>query len=166
VLLALAFLRLPPLSTYTLLSRQMSSSGGRSSLIGVCISLISNILISLALNCQKLAHVRLEREEDDKQGSHITRNDGGDEESQRLLNNDNSTQSTRQYGGYQSGSQKSRRNSRAGQEAATAANGSEERDHAGKSSNDGMSTTFLRSRLWWLGICLMTLGEMGNFTCE
>jgi hypothetical protein len=141
----------------------MSKSSGRSSLIGVAISLAGNVLISLALNCQKLAHVRLEKE--GQEGDYEEQSVGGnDEESQRLLGEPNSSQSAGQ-GDYGSG----RRESTSSQRTLKT-NGTDGSPGAATESqeveNDSMSTTFLRSRLWWLGICLMTLGELGNFLCE
>lgn len=133
----------------------MSESSGRSSLIGVAISLIGNILISLALNCQKLAHVRLEKESEEEGEESAQRGVGNDEERQTLLS------TTERPDGY---------GSQSGSNAALKANGltghqsgvdEEQQEH-----NDSMSTEFLRSRLWWLGISLMTLGEFGNFLCE
>ncbi len=36
----------------------------------------------------------------------------------------------------------------------------------GSGSNHAMGAGYLRSKLWWLGLGLMTLGEFGNFLCE
>lgn len=139
-------------------SKAMSSKiSSRSSLIGVAISLIGNILISLALNCQKLAHVRLEQQKDEEQGAtsngnQQNRSDAAGE-SQRLLDG---RDDARTYGDGVNGMQRQR----------TKTNGSvadEEADRLTK--DDAMPTEFLKSRLWWLGISLMTLGEFGNFLC-
>ena len=124
----------------------MSDSSGRSTLIGVAISLAGNILISLALNCQKLAHVRLEQE-----------GDNGDEESQRLLQPARANGET--AGSYGSGVAASSSGDAAARSPRTT-------KPPGGQDSEGMSTKFLRSRLWWVGISLMVLGEFGNFLCE
>ncbi|UZJ53122.1 hypothetical protein CBS101457_002442 [Exobasidium rhododendri] len=136
----------------------MTGSSGRSSLIGVAISLVGNILISLALNCQKLAHVRLEQQGKDVE--QVKPQTSHDEESRTLLNRSDTTGSSRKYGSDVTQSpphtkQTAKNNNSGGSQHV----GSEDEE----GHQEGMSTTFLRSRLWWLGISLMTLGEFGNF---
>lgn len=133
----------------------MPSGSGRSSLIGVAISLIGNILISLALNCQKLAHVRLEKESNESEQSQ-GHESGSSEENQALVEISGSSQGVHNYGTSQNVDHGKKIN------GAIQTHDEEGQGH----QNENMSTTFLRSRLWWVGISLMTLGEFGNFLCE
>lgn len=136
----------------------MPSGSGRSSLIGVAISLIGNILISLALNCQKLAHVRLEREGNDGGGEQqALGQENGSSENQALLHPSTSSQNSPNYGTSQGGPDHGKKTNGASQTHNEEGQGPQ---------NESMSTTFLKSKLWWVGISLMTLGEFGNFLCR
>lgn len=136
----------------------MPSGSGRSSLIGVAISLIGNILISLALNCQKLAHVRLEREGNNDGGEQqALGQENGSSENQALLHPSTSSQNSPNYGTSQGGPDHGKKTNGASQTHNEEGQGPQ---------NESMSTTFLKSKLWWVGISLMTLGEFGNFLCR
>lgn len=125
---------------------------GRSSLIGVAISLTGNVLISLALNCQKLAHIRLEKEESNEASQPDRQQNEGSDERQRLLAD------AAQGRSYKSANQPKING--------TCGNAQDDDDQDDNAQEEGMSTKFLKSRLWWIGISLMTLGEFGNFLCE
>lgn len=121
-----------------------------SSLIGIVTAIVGNILISFALNIQRYAHIKLNKEwaakkekarkrslgystaEDSSNGHHNIGEDehNDDEEDDPLRMSFNST-----------GSRLSSR------------------------SNDGQKndSNYLQSPYWWGGIVLMTLGEAGNF---
>lgn len=141
---------------------------GRSSLIGVSISLAGNILISLALNCQKLAHLRLQNEaRTDKVAS------ASDSESAESSNEEEADEVTvlinkrgervQQYDGRKADRQAAGEHSNAGEEASCVGDRGREQDD---DVADRLSTDFLHSRLWWLGLALMSLGELGNFLCK
>ncbi|PWZ01560.1 DUF803-domain-containing protein [Testicularia cyperi] len=102
----------------------MHIASSSKTLIGVAVAVAGNVTISVALNCQKLAHLRLERE-------------------QNLSN-----------GAQHANSQASSSN---------ASDSTSRKPSPRDSNSNGMDTMFLRSKLWWLGIALMTLGEGGNF---
>lgn len=122
--------------------------------IGVVVAVAGNVTISLALNCQKLAHTRLQKEQDDH-------SDGASDQG-----SSNREQDDRQ-------GRRSSKQSSSNSGVATAQNGHAHTDHHdgngqnghGKSSENGngMDTMFLQSKLWWLGLALMTIGEGGNF---
>lgn len=75
--------------------------------LGLGCTLLSNVVISLALNCQKLAHLQLQAK---------ARAGGAPDEHTPLR-------------------------------------------------APARPRSYVRSRLWWLGLLLMALGETGNFVC-
>ncbi|PWN37835.1 DUF803-domain-containing protein [Meira miltonrushii] len=154
-------------------------TSGRNSLIGVAISLAGNVLISLALNCQKLAHTRMQREAQGLDPNFLS-DEEEESESQPLQKSSRSPSSSGrgQDVGYGSTSSlpkptnannsppKSRQMSRSSSVSA----GSGKRKSTSESDGENnepnrkeVNTEFLRSRLWWLGLGLMSLGEFGNF---
>lgn len=106
--------------------------------IGVVVAVAGNVTISLALNCQKLAHTRLQK-------SHQQQDDSA-QASQSIDHHDSAPKPS---------------------DNANEANGHAEQDtsshSSGSSNGNGMDTEFLHSKLWWLGLALMTIGEAGNF---
>ncbi|KAJ0116510.1 hypothetical protein J7T55_007490 [Diaporthe amygdali] len=132
-----------------------------SSLIGIVTAIVGNILIALALNVQRYAHIQLHRErvrerERAKQALKNAKNGGprtgygsvdepqdgantpnGDDEAQGAQESDPLTQS------FQSGDSRWSEN-----------------------SDDDITKhpkNYLQSPSWWLGQILITVGEMGNF---
>ncbi|KAI0092470.1 magnesium transporter NIPA-domain-containing protein [Irpex rosettiformis] len=185
---------------------------------GISVAIIGNILISLALNCQKLAHRRLERErelqraknigkdtnrrsngingnrqdtahefdEQEEDGEltptglplrHVSSFHGLEEqsESQPLLPRSHSDAiTTRRVPLFRRlFSWNKRRDSLEGynhsltpvdvvvDEPSSAS--IREASQAGRDSEDGNESDYLRSKLWWFGFTLMNIGEMGNF---
>ncbi|PWN87102.1 DUF803-domain-containing protein [Acaromyces ingoldii] len=208
------------------LAKGGDASSSRSSLIGVAISLGGNILISLALNCQKLAHLRLQEQgqaeaqthdgaksgdedenEDEVEQSHrpaltSSSSSEADDETSRLLkspskksaydslSSSSSSVSTKRnrsrsgsltnggHGRYPSKAKHSKRPSHTSQSQAVIENGGElgrdeegddeegegeEREEEEEGETPGPTAKFLRSKLWWLGMGLMVVGEFGNF---
>lgn len=115
-----------------------------------------NILISLAINVQKYAHIRLDREERRhqlelrKQAHENTGQQNGD--SSGSGEEDNNEERPLLGNGM------NRQNSNGTNESGSSAYSHE--DHAVKKSG---GAKYLTSPLWWLGIILMCLGECGNF---
>jgi hypothetical protein len=102
---------------------------GWASFIGIVICLCGNVIISFALNIQRLAHERIQT---------------------RLAKK-----------------KRRARAHRAGQEIESGGNGE---DYTGRpQSKDGdeeegdEGTQYLKSHLWWTGLVLMCIGEVGNF---
>ncbi|CEH13035.1 Uncharacterized conserved protein [Ceraceosorus bombacis] len=202
----------------------MPESDAQSTFIGVAICLCANVVISLALNCQKLAHVRIQQdgEHDADQGATSSRSrqgteyqsdselenggDGGDaggardvlgvvvvmerERAKRTAQrehlpllaptNAENGSGTLDYGssGSQGGTQtSSERSSPNESRSRSSASPTKPRKKRRSDSSDvdaqphcehdhdqqGPTTDYLRSKLWWLGMGLMVLGESGNF---
>lgn len=162
------------LSSFELLDRlhnytSDSANGGWSSLIGIVTAIIGNILISFALNTQRYAHIRLNRERLEEEEKH--RHVGGQK-----------ARSGR-YGTTAGGVAEERMKWKgsSGREDQDGIPGQDAREsdpliHSRKSSSSSQSTirptkqqgsshekSYLRSPYWWLGIALMTVGECGNF---
>ena len=159
---------LEPAHSYGALPAQWSS------LVGIVTAIIGNILISFALNTQRYAHIRIDREFKDQQDPDAKSVQG------RL------TPKLRNYGAVvqqeEAAEERQRINERA--EVLSELVGRDQEDGKptmnGKhqasddDSQDGHNDTkeeesrphrksYLQSPYWWLGISLMTVGETGNF---
>lgn len=161
-------------------------SEGWSSLIGIITAIIGNILISFALNMQRYAHIRLEREWQEKEAQRKKRvasfRDGPESGSEQSAKKKSSkkyhaprhTDHTVQNGreGLDEGviateadpllgaksTARSHTNSRPRlQSTDTSSSDGEEAEEAYKQKS------YLKSAWWWAGIILMTTGEAGNF---
>ena len=148
------------------------SSRGWSSLIGVVTAICGNILISFALNTQRYAHIRLNREaaRQEKQkaarskitpsASYGTQQAEVSEEFERrsarpepnedaLGDVNGSTETDPLIGGVH------RRKVSASSEETARADDSE--------ADSKKEKSYLKSPIWWLGILMMVAGEAGNF---
>ncbi|KAF8528975.1 magnesium transporter NIPA-domain-containing protein [Hysterangium stoloniferum] len=138
------------------------------SLIGIGVAVGGNVLISLALNCQKLAHKRLEVEKRKLRESSITITSPAPhqtelDERHPLLEGPNHTQL---YAATHS--PRSRRPHVVVPEHARVSRHSVPLDHAFDENRveevaTHNETDYLRSKLWWFGLILMNIGEFGNF---
>ncbi|KAK2766095.1 hypothetical protein FQN54_007610 [Arachnomyces sp. PD_36] len=170
-----------------------NGGGGRypidewSSFIGITTSIAGNILISFALNIQRYAHIRIEREWAQrrswwKKGLAERRNA-----------NANGRQSTSTYGAVGNGDEDrddeeegsdEQRYTRRRREGSSGEDDEEEDEDDGTSDTDRLQRSllsdqtltsfekdspgterksYLKSPYWWAGIILMTTGEAGNF---
>ncbi|KAL6239628.1 hypothetical protein BDW75DRAFT_197883 [Aspergillus navahoensis] len=133
-----------------------------SSLIGIITALAGNILISLALNIQRYAHIRIEKEWEHEK---LQRELGWKRTNRRSsygavdgpvqgerYEDDLSGQSER-YRDDISDQEDDLPDSPVSERTAEPENGSPQRRRK----------SYLRSPYWWAGIILMTLGETGNF---
>lgn len=147
-----------------------------SSLVGIITSIVGNILISVALNTQRYAHIKIDQEYRDKQ----------DPEAKKARKN--LPKSLRQYGAVVQQEEVAEERQRINEDAEVPAeltgsqqdieppklngkmngkrntsddtlNGEENDDD--KEQNQRKS--YLKSPWWWLGIALMAVGETGNF---
>lgn len=123
-----------------------------SSLIGIITAIVGNILIALALNVQRYAHTRLNKER------------------VRVRQRARAALKRSQSGGSQSGSYGAIGDDADGQgygDDETLPLNASNRSSANTDTSDGEQTkvasTYLKSPYWWLGQILITLGEMGNF---
>ncbi|RPD80627.1 DUF803-domain-containing protein [Lentinus tigrinus ALCF2SS1-7] len=140
---------------------------------GISVAIAGNILISLALNCQKLAHRRLEHErEAAAQAPRPLLPTHGSTHVVDQSSEDGTIPSTpipaNRYGQHAKEADRSHL-------ASTHAlmpvdivpvrtNSSESHaSHRKQESQDGSEGDYLKSKLWWLGFLLMNLGEVGNF---
>ncbi|CAO1615708.1 unnamed protein product [Parajaminaea phylloscopi] len=128
-----------------------SMSFQKKALIGALICIGANTLVSLALNVQKLAHQRMKADED---GHQETSNEGAPDVSSAPKRTTHISQHD-DNGAYEVPDGPGHRTSRNGGRTAD----DDGEDHSG----GGPSTRFLKSKLWWLGMSLMVLGEGGNF---
>ncbi|CAG8895879.1 unnamed protein product [Penicillium egyptiacum] len=137
------------------------SNGGSmhewSSLIGIITALCGNVLISLALNIQRYAHIRIAREWEQAKnrnggfGSNGTRVGlRGRSRAQYRDSEQNDFEPYRDDDGDDTEGRNPGLSSRA------TSTGS--KDGAG-----GNRKSYLKSPYWWIGIVLMVVGEMGNF---
>jgi drug/metabolite transporter (DMT)-like permease len=133
-----------------------------SSLIGIVTAIVGNVLIALAINVQRYAHIRLHR--------------------QRVLNRERAKQAlinVTNGGGY-GATAANRPNGnlapRIAEQQREVAHDALEWDHLSHSFQSGDSrwseccdgeqkptSTYLKDPYWWLGQVLITVGEMGNF---
>lgn len=124
-----------------------------SSLIGIITAIVGNVLISFALNMQRYAHIRLDREMQAKER----------ERKRRIA----SGTSIARVGEEHDGKSKYHPPRSNRDEASESDPLIPTRD--GGDSDDGLQEeaykqkSYLKSPYWWAGIILMTVGEAGNF---
>ncbi|KAK4501910.1 hypothetical protein PRZ48_007719 [Zasmidium cellare] len=141
------------------------SRDGWSSLIGVITAICGNILISFALNTQRYAHMRLSRDREQRlqekrkaakrrHVSYGTQQEDIAEE--RARKNVKGEETNGQDGETEPliGRTDSRKGS---------ATGSDDTARAENKDGGEKEKSYLKSPIWWLGITLMVLGEIGNF---
>ncbi|KAH9872703.1 hypothetical protein J1614_005097 [Plenodomus biglobosus] len=147
------------------MSKEQGGGGGSgytenwSSLIGIITAIIGNVLISFALNMQRYAHIRLDREWQEKERLRKKRS-----ASSTSLAHLTSTENGKDG--------KAARPSEHVVDASEAdpllPRPSVERRSSDESTASGQEgaykqQSYLKSPYWWLGIILMTIGEAGNF---
>lgn len=169
------------------------NSGGRSwsPLIGIITALIGNVLISFALNIQRYAHIRIEREYESekvrlglRRGASWRRNAQGGMSSSygtlsTLEDDHNAEDASRRGTGAVPESERNGREYR--YRDRDSIDGDDELESgrhdrlqqsflsdqtlrpAEKVPSNGYRKSYLRSPYWWAGIVLMTIGEAGNF---
>lgn len=151
-----------------------------SSLIGIITAIIGNILISFALNTQRYAHIRIEREFKHKAdpaakgvrkqlpkklrnyGTAVAQEEAA-EERQRI--NENATVPA-ELDGHEEDENEARVNGngkRKSSDDTLTANTQDGHDEGEKGEGEHRRKSYLKSPWWWLGITLMTIGETGNF---
>ncbi|EGO01857.1 hypothetical protein SERLA73DRAFT_103923 [Serpula lacrymans var. lacrymans S7.3] len=145
--------------------------------IGISVAIAGNILISLALNVQKLAHRRLERERKKakREGTNRARNDtarqgeSGPASSDVELDNNPIVSD-----GFGDERNDDIEHSLLLENQPLLPTSSPLRPTYGMSAGSSASTDdrrkeeenesdYLKSRLWWFGFSLMNIGELGNF---
>ena len=147
-----------------------------SSLIGIITAIIGNVLISFALNMQRYAHIRLDREWQTKEKERKRRNASSTSLS-RLADEAGKQDSKRKYQSPRH-SEESNGHARLSDEIGYGASESDplipqslasrpllEREDSTslRQEEANKQKSYLKSPYWWLGIILMTVGEAGNF---
>ncbi|KAG9199337.1 hypothetical protein G6514_008593 [Epicoccum nigrum] len=153
----------PPTHARDIFSLAFGGSGrydeNWSSLIGIITAIVGNVLISFALNTQRYAHIKLDRE-------------WQEEEKRRKRRSKSGASSSRvgEEGRKSTGSQAPGRNRNSTEQDPLLADGNGDSDadpgRMERSDTDEGSykqKSYLKSPYWWLGIVLMTIGEAGNF---
>ncbi|KAK4662095.1 uncharacterized protein QC763_710560 [Podospora pseudopauciseta] len=135
-----------------------------SSLIGIITAICGNVLIALALNVQRYAHIRLHRHKVAMR-----------ERARQALKHANSASQSSGLGGY--GAAETSHSDGVLSEISEETRDSTETDpltHSFRSDDSRWSgssdsdeakvpSTYLKDPYWWLGQVLITVGEMGNF---
>lgn len=135
--------------------------GNWSSFIGIVTAIVGNILIALALNVQRYAHIRLHREQKYAR-----------ERAKQALKNAKNGGAQRGYGSLDLPGDESHAVGADNEEEAaetdpltqsfrSGASGWSE--HSDDEDMPKVASTYLKSPYWWLGQILITVGEMGNF---
>ncbi|KAK0384841.1 hypothetical protein NLU13_7319 [Sarocladium strictum] len=145
-----------------------------SSLIGIITAIVGNVLIALALNVQRYAHTRLQRQR--AYARHRAR--AAIKRAQNGQISGDAAAHAGPYGGLGSGEYVGSTASTAREDgvehgesdplitsyhsSGSTAAGDAETDESSEGEDDA-SSNYLKSPYWWLGQVLITLGEMGNF---
>ncbi|KAL4966742.1 DUF803 domain membrane protein [Aspergillus stella-maris] len=169
-----------PFSISSSLGHDHEHKGGEyewSSLIGIITALAGNVLISLALNIQRYAHIRIDKEWEHEKAQQ-NGNSNGNGNWKRSHQRDVSGSS---YGAVegpaeryqdepsvQSDPYRDEESDCHGEEDGLLDSAVSDRtvqggNGSGNGSGAGRRKSYLRSPYWWAGIILMTLGETGNF---
>jgi hypothetical protein len=177
-----------PYNALSWISKEHGGGGGGytenwSSLIGIITAIIGNVLISFALNMQRYAHIRLDREFQEKRRERKRRkreadmmgDDGGvsrlAEEVQKMgLAGRRSEgmvesrrRSSRENGNGEGLFEASENDPLIPQSTSRPRVEREDSAESGKQEQAFKQTSYLKSPYWWFGIILMTVGEAGNF---
>jgi hypothetical protein len=129
-----------------------------SSLIGIITALCGNVLISLALNIQRYAHIRIAREFEQDKSRNGTNGSNGAHGAQRgrplgqYRDSEDEFEPYRDDGDHIEGPNSPSSSSRSNYSSGGSKDGAE-----------GNRKSYLKSPYWWAGIILMVVGEMGNF---
>ncbi|KAF6843305.1 duf803 domain membrane protein [Colletotrichum musicola] len=131
-----------------------------SSLIGIITAIVGNVLIALALNVQRYAHIRLHRERVRlrRRAREALKHaqSGGQSGPYGSVGGDGDGDRIQQENGHQRDAGES--------EPLTRSFRSEESVGSDYSGDDEkVASTYLKSPYWWMGQILITLGELGNF---
>ncbi|TIA47950.1 DUF803-domain-containing protein [Aureobasidium pullulans] len=133
-------------------------NGGWHSLIGIITAIIGNVLISFALNTQRYAHIRLNRQyqQDEEERKRDKRSANRDSQQERIAEE----REQQNLNGNGSHAEASESDPLLPSSASTS---SESTIRPNKNSTATGPKSYLKSPIWWLGIALMTVGEAGNF---
>ncbi|RYP92224.1 hypothetical protein DL770_001643 [Monosporascus sp. CRB-9-2] len=147
----------PPISSAKIGDHGGTELGEWSSLIGIITAIVGNVLIALALNVQRYAHIQL----------HRRRVEARERARAALKRVQNGSRAS--YGATEGPSpdaQEDNHEDGAAQETNPLIQSFHSSNSAWTENGHGdskVASTYLKSPAWWLGQILMTVGEMGNF---
>ncbi|KAJ5908349.1 hypothetical protein N7495_001031 [Penicillium taxi] len=152
-----------------------------SSLIGIVTALVGNVLISVALNIQRYAHIRIAREyelrktqkETDWRNSQLgadthssygtVRSNGTRTQNRGRLRDQHERSDFEAYCDEIDNPPRNAVRRKLAQRSSRGESSTSDRTSRTDGTDNGKKKSYLRSPYWWAGIVLMTLGEMGNF---
>jgi len=129
-----------------------------SSLIGIITALCGNVLISLALNIQRYAHIRIAREFEQNKSRSGTNGSNGTQGEQRGRSPEQYRDSEDEFEPYRDDADDTE-----GRNSTSSLRDGEYSSGGSKDGADGNRKSYLKSPYWWVGIVLMVVGELGNF---
>ncbi|KAM7201035.1 Magnesium transporter NIPA domain containing protein [Naviculisporaceae sp. PSN 640] len=141
-----------------------------SSLIGIITAICGNILIALALNVQRYAHIRLHRKRAQirERAKQAMKNAAGTQGSPAAgYGSNNASEGANGTTGDLSTLRRNGRNSVDSDETEPLAqsfrSGDSRWTECSSDEDTKVASTYLQDPYWWLGQVLITVGEMGNF---
>ncbi|RYP17069.1 hypothetical protein DL767_010086 [Monosporascus sp. MG133] len=143
-------------------SAEIGNHGGTelgewSSLIGIITAIVGNVLIALALNVQRYAHIQLHRRR-------VEARERARAALKRVQNGSRASYGTTE--GPSPDAQEDDHEDGPAQETNPLVQSFHSSNSAWTENADGdskVASSYLKSPAWWLGQVLMTVGEMGNF---
>lgn len=143
-----------------------------SSLIGIITAIVGNVLISFALNMQRYAHIRLEREvqEKERQRKKMSASEtsiateGARDDSKRKYHSPRRSEENGQRESIEASENDPLIPQSPSQSRTRPSLDSEDSDSSSQQEEQAYKQkSYLKSPYWWAGIILMTVGEAGNF---
>ncbi|KAF2031411.1 DUF803-domain-containing protein [Setomelanomma holmii] len=148
-----------------------------SSLIGIITAIVGNVLISFALNMQRYAHIRLDREWQEKEKqrkkriasstslSHMAEEGSKDDGKRKFHSPPRSEDVNKRTRDSTEGAYEASENDPLIPRSTSPSRPSFEREDSSTSGQEEAykHKSYLKSPYWWAGIILMTCGEAGNF---
>jgi magnesium transporter len=136
-----------------------------SSLIGIVTAIVGNILIALALNVQRYAHIRLhkQRSRNRKRAKEALKHPHPGDHGGSYGTIGGGSNGTGYQNGHGTSTDEGNRMDESRETDPLVGSFHSEASESTDSKEDDTSSSYLKSPYWWLGQVLITLGEMGNF---
>ncbi|RMZ78991.1 hypothetical protein DV737_g3625, partial [Chaetothyriales sp. CBS 132003] len=141
------------------------TSSGWSSFVGIITAIVGNILISFALNTQRYAHVRLSEESNGKRSdTALSTHKANHIQSYGAVHQDHIADQRSEVNPTTSHPAGHGQDPSLSSDCMQDSFESEDTVRPGDDKDeDGGRKSYLRSKIWWAGIIMMTVGEAGNF---
>ncbi|KAH8725968.1 magnesium transporter NIPA-domain-containing protein [Phaeosphaeriaceae sp. PMI808] len=149
---------------FSIFNRKGGYDENWSSLIGIVTAIVGNVLISFALNMQRYAHIRLDREWQEKERQRKKRSASGTSIS-RLAEEGTKRNNGMNGHTHTAVDEASENDPLIPQSPLSQSRPSLESSESDSSGQEAAykQKSYLKSPYWWAGIILMTCGEAGNF---